>query len=396
MKRIAVIFEGDISKRLGVFNVAVQRAKHLAAITPCPVDIFLIQVYDGPLTARLRHSEQPAERHEQITVDGMVINVRWLRRHLIDAIAHRLSISTEPLLNRGLIAFARELSDFDVICAHDRIAGKVALAAKQINSAKCIITWHGTSIHTDPPRDALIYHETSALLSSADINCFVSQGLERKARELFPSIAFKSIILLNAAAPQFRRFSDEERARLRSEYGVLNKKVVTFVGRFSPVKNVTLLPEIFAEILRLRSEAHAQEDIEFWAIGDGEQISQVQALMHSKSGVNCRFWGNLPAEVMPALLNCSDLLVLPSRLEGLPLVVIEALACGANVVATDVVGTAEAIGKENAVPLNRDLIPNIAHKAVQMLSGRVTQALPPQISWTRTAQKELDLIKSLF
>ena len=395
MNRIAVIFEGSISCRLGVFNVAIQRARHLAAIAPCPVDVFMIQVYDGPLTSRFRHSVPPAERPLHITVDGVNVSILWFRRSVIDALSHRVLGLSQPFFDSFLRSVASRLSNYDIICAHDRIAGKVALSAKRRYDAKCVITWHGASIYTDPPRDALIRRETNALLSNADINCFVSKGLERKARELFPGTEFKATILLNAAAPQFRRFSDEERARLRAEHAVSGKKVVTFVGRFSPVKNVTLLPDIFAEIQRLRSKAHLQEEIEFWAVGDGEQLSTVQALMKDKPGVNCRFWGNQPADVMPILLNCTDLLVLPSRLEGLPLVVIEALACGANVVATDVVGTAEAIGKENSVPLDDMLVPNIARKAAMMLSGSVSQSLPPEIRWTATAQKELALLQSL-
>ncbi len=395
MNRIAVIFEGSISSRLGVFNVAIQRARHLASIAPCPVDVFMIQVYDGKLTSRFRHSTPPDERPLQITVDGINVSILWFRRSVIDALSHRVLGLSQPFFNAFLRSVARRLRHYDIICAHDRIAGKVALSAKQRFNAKCVITWHGASIYTDPPRDALIRRETASLLRQADINCFVSEGLERKARELFPDTDFKATILLNAAAPQFRRFSDAERAVLRAEHGVSGKKVVTFVGRFSPVKNVTLLPEIFAEILRLHTEANAQEEIEFWAVGDGEQLTTVQALMKNKPEVNCRFWGNQPANVMPALLNCTDLLLLPSRLEGLPLVVIEALACGANVVATDVVGTAEAIGKENAVPLNDCLIPNIARKAALMLSHPVPQPLPPEINWPATARKELALLQSL-
>ena len=88
------------------------------------------------------------------------------------------------------------------------------------------------------------------------------------------------------------------------------------------------------------------------------------------------------------LLNCVDLLVLPSSLEGLPLVVIEALSCGAHVVATNVIGTAEAVGRDNAIDLGDDFVNRFTDRAVQLLHGGIQQVLPTEVSWTATAIKE--------
>ena len=88
------------------------------------------------------------------------------------------------------------------------------------------------------------------------------------------------------------------------------------------------------------------------------------------------------------MLNCVDLLVLPSSLEGLPLVVIEALSCGARVVATNVIGTAEAVGRENAIDLGDNFVERFTDRAVELLQGHIKQELPAEVSWTATAAKE--------
>lgn len=160
--------------------------------------------------------------------------------------------------------------------------------------------------------------------------------------------------------------------------------MVTFVGRFEPVKNVTLLPRIFSLIARDAGAA-----VRFWTIGTGVQHSEVEAAMR-REGVPCTMWGYQPPESIPGFLNCTSVLMLPSSLEGLPLVVIEALQCGAQVVASDVVGTAEAIGKDNAIDIHDPhFVERVAARAVQMLRGEVSQQLPPHISWEATARKEL-------
>ena len=105
---------------------------------------------------------------------------------------------------------------------------------------------------------------------------------------------------------------------------------------------------------------------------------------------------------MPALMNCVDVLVLPSLNEGLPLVCAEALKCGANVVGSDVGGIAEVIGHQNVVPHGPDFVPQFAKKVVAMLEARdesddfagqqAVQQLPPEISWAKTTARELSFL----
>ena len=61
-KKLAVIFEGNINNRLGVFNAVVNRVKHLREIADYHIDVFMIQVYDGRIMAKLRHANPPANR----------------------------------------------------------------------------------------------------------------------------------------------------------------------------------------------------------------------------------------------------------------------------------------------------------------------------------------------
>ncbi len=138
--------------------------------------------------------------------------------------------------------------------------------------------------------------------------------------------------------------------------------------------------------------------------------------------IDVRFWGNVPSEQMPAMMNCIDLLVLPSLNEGLPLVTVEALKCGAAVVGSDAGGIPEVIGHDCTVPLGPSFVENMAALACRMLSdyGRDSSGndfsgngscddsycgnsycsngriLPDEMDWDKTAAAELDFIRGML
>ena len=382
MKQIAVLFEGDINRRLGVFNAVISRVRYLQQIADYKIDVHMLQVYDGWLMRRVRHTRRVAFRPDEIEADGVKVHVTWFRRRWSDAILHRLFHKPPRALLRRLHRLGWEMRGHDLVSAHDRIMGHTAAFAGEKLHIPSFITWHGASIYTDPPRDPMIKDQTVKLLHSVTCNFFVSQGLLDKAHAELTD-GFPAEVLLNGAGDQFRRYSDEKRSELRKKYKVDDgRKVVAFVGRFEPVKNVTMLPDIFAEI-----EKKYGKPMTFWAIGDGIQLDETRTLMAIKD-MRCRFTGKVPPEEIPDLLNCVDLLVLPSSLEGLPLVVIEALSCGANVVATNVIGTAEAVGRDNAIDLGDGFIERFTDRAVELLRGGIEQQLPPEVSWSETAKKE--------
>ncbi len=107
------------------------------------------------------------------------------------------------------------------------------------------------------------------------------------------------------------------------------------VGRLVHQKGYDLLVEAVPYVL-------AKRDVEVVVAGDGELRGQLE---HRADGLPITFPGAVHgAAAVADHLRGLDLFVLPSRYEGLPNVVLEALACGVPVVATAVPGMAEAAG----------------------------------------------------
>jgi glycosyltransferase involved in cell wall biosynthesis len=131
--------------------------------------------------------------------------------------------------------------------------------------------------------------------------------------------------------------SGEDRNAIRASVGLPREAViVVFVGNLLRHKG---LHRVIGALSRL---------VEFpWhllVVGEGPERKPCEQLL-AASGLSSRatFVGRLPEKYVERLLGSSDLLVLPSDVEGMPLVIIEAMACGLPVVATAVYGIPEAV-----------------------------------------------------
>lgn len=388
MKRIAVIFEGRLHEQKGVFNAVLNRVAHLRAIAPYDIDLHMIEGYDSGLNRWLHGTRRIVDRPTLITVNGIDIHVHWFCHSLTDTVRHKLLHRPAKVYRQWLSRLADKLKGYDLVSAHDRIAGTAAAMASQRYGMPHYISWHGASIYTDPPRDPVYRQTTIELLEHATCNFFVSRGLERYARQRLTN-QFTSETLYNGASSAFHRLNDATRLELRRQHGIgHDEQVVGFVGRMESVKNVTLLPEIYHSIALVNNQP-----LKFMALGDGPLFDEVKRLMGER-GIECVMPGDVPHDEMPQWMNCMDVLVLPSQKEGLPLVVIEAIQCGTNVVATDVMGTAEAVGRDNAVALDGHLVENMSRRAVEMLQGGVLQTVPSSMNWEATAQREFEVYEA--
>lgn len=284
----------------------------------------------------------------------------------------------------------RVLEGYDRIVAHSFTGGLLAKAAFKRYGVPYFVTWHGSDVHTHPWRNPLILKETRSVMEGAACNFFVSKALMTASDRITASA--KKDVLYNGASEQFVRLPDAERTALRQKYGLqAEEKVVAFVGNLVAVKNVSTLYGIFS---RVREQYDGP--LKFWIIGDGKLRRNVESDFAAEVGFPVKFWGNVPSEEMPGIMNCIDVLVLPSLNEGLPLVCAEALACGANVVGSNVGGIPEIIGKAYTIPhpdLEDTFAAWMATKVTDLLQIPEHQPLPDYISWTATSQKEYDCLK---
>ena len=116
--------------------------------------------------------------------------------------------------------------------------------------------------------------------------------------------------------------------------------LVGTVGRMQTVKDQTLLARAFADALA--RQPALRERLRLVMVGSGPLRDECLAIL-SEGGVADLAW--LPGERadVPDVMRGLDCFVLPSKAEGISNTILEAMACGLPVVATDVGGNAELV-----------------------------------------------------
>ena len=111
--------------------------------------------------------------------------------------------------------------------------------------------------------------------------------------------------------------------------GIKNEKIVTYVGRLAEEKNIEVLIETHAQIVK-------KYKVKLLIVGSGPDLEKYQALAHKlKIDDSVIFTGAVPWEEVPYYYGISDLFVTASVTETQGLTVIEAMAASLPVICSD-------------------------------------------------------------
>jgi len=209
--------------------------------------------------------------------------------------------------------------------AFGRAAAILAGDCKIVASERSVDRWR-TPIHMSV--DRLLATRTSRIIVNAEavMRFYVE-------REQIP--ARKFVVIPNGL--DLSRVEAAEPASLREELGLLPAaRLIGCVARLEEQKGVEYLIGA-AGLMR----GHLPDAV-FVVAGDGPKEAQLRQLVAAQDlEANCRLLGH--RNDIPAFMAALDVLVLPSLWEGLPNVVLETMAAGCPVVATDIDGTRELV-----------------------------------------------------
>lgn len=162
-------------------------------------------------------------------------------------------------------------------------------------------------------------------VSEYDVRNLIAEGIQKKVTCVYNGIDDKLVVDIEKVNAGIR----EQIQNIRAHY----KKVIMSIARDDAPKRI----DLFIEAARLLP------DYAFVWIGNSDD--------HAKGG-NVFLMGQIPLAWQ--LLEYADVFVLPSNYEGLPMSIIEALAFGRPVVASDVGGITELLDGRNGFAVEND------------------------------------------
>ena len=298
--------------------------------------------------------------------------VSWIPRRVGGRLSRAAKVGSLLQAARIRTVLKPALDRADVVHVHSNgLLPEIAALLAGRAGKPVVLTLYGTEIWHYRPRRIGPDLFTRAYHGAAVVT-FYSERLRSHAQDLGLKRRRMEVVY-PPVAPAFSWRDERGQAGTRAELGITNRHLLVNVKRLHPLAGQRDLIEAMNEIVRVHP------DTRLVICGTGPLLGELQAMARS-AGVERHvvFAGLVDNALVARYVAAADLFVLPSLLEALPTVAVEALACGTPVVSTDNPGGVELndlfgpdvaiVPREQPVSLAAAIVDFLRHKR-RTLSG---------------------------
>ena len=183
--------------------------------------------------------------------------------------------------------------------------------------------------------------------------------------DLLPHHSEKTVIIRNGADGSiFYKDDSVKKEAVLEQLGVETdyEKVVSFVGKLTPMKNVDGL---------LKAAVHYEKPgVVTLIAGDGELRESLENMVKELGLKNIKFLGNQPHHILSRIYNIADCSLILSKREAFGLVAIEAMMCGAPLIASDQGALPEFVTEDVGILVDSDDPEMTAEAVNSILEGK--------------------------
>lgn len=306
------------------------------------------------------------------------------------------------LYQKSLFPVLKELHKefpFDLIHCHTIFPdGNAGVRLGKHFQVPVVSTIHGSDIMLYPKRSKGVYQQTLYALKESNQVITVSKRLQKEAKKIYRDVRIQTVY--NGFDPE--RFQRGDQVKARKRLGLpTDKKICLFIGNLYPVKGLSYLLQAFSKVAEQTDQARLV------LVGDGKLLSSLQREANSL-GIDSvvSFMGRRPYDEIPTWLQSADVMVLSSLSEGLPSILLESMACGRPMVATDVGGIAEIledgqtgilVPPKNADQLAEALIRLMVNQPDQLhRMGEKAYQASQAFTWAKHAKKMVSIYRQVL
>lgn len=223
----------------------------------------------------------------------------------------------------------------DLIHAHYLLPpGLIGVLAGKLTKTSTAVTIHGSDIYR-LGKNRILKSIIKFILKNTDHVYAVSSAAKKEALK-FKIKGLKDKILITWNAVDIEKFNPRQKSSFKTEQGIEPKTpIILFVGNLVEQKGVKYLIE---------SKKFIKYNCEIVIVGDGPLKTELKAVAKSEGLKNIKFVD--ARDDVHKILPEADVLVLPSISESFGIVLLEAMAAGVPVVATNVGGIPEIIADD--------------------------------------------------
>jgi glycosyltransferase involved in cell wall biosynthesis len=284
----------------------------------------------------------------------------WIPRRTDTGLVRALRVGGILAARRIQRALEPAIARADVVHVHSNgLLAELAVLLATRRGTPVVLTLYGTEIwHYEPKRVGPDLFTRAYEAASAVT--FYSERLLVRAREL--GLTRRSMhTVYPPVGAQFAWHDAGAQQEMRLSLGLANRHLLVNVKRLHPLAGQRFLIEAMNEIIR------THPDTRLVICGTGELRGELESVARS-AGVerHVTFAGLVDNAIVARYCAAADLFVLPSLLEALPTVAVEALACGTPVVSSDNPGGLELndvfgrdvalVPREQPLPLARAIV----------------------------------------